>query len=335
MTKPTTYIGKRALLLAGVLSLVVGLSQLRAQEPGVTFAGGNFDLKVDSEASYNGVPVPAGTWSLKDLVPGVDKFFNFNDIKPGDQGENTISLHAKKSPLWVCLTFYNLLNGENDINEPESHVDATPAVGELTSAMEFFAWQDDGDNIFEVGEKPLFGTSTQAANQVLNGKTYPVYDYSTGGAIPKNGTKHVGVYWCAGDLTVDVPTATINCEGQSLGNEYQTDTMKVDVRLTAVSATEQPKFQCGNVKPPKPPKPPKGEICEDDVTITIINNNNATVTNTTTSSSNTGGNTATGGSGASGGSATVVTGNASSNAQTINVVNTNFINIFSSFLKKK
>ncbi len=330
MKKTSRHIGKRALLIFGALSLVVGLSQLRAEATGTTFAGGNFDLKVDSEASYNGAPVPGGTWSLKDLVPGIDKFFNFDDIKPDDEGENTISLHAKKSPLYVCLTFFNLLNGENGINEPESHVDTSTSTGELTSAMEFFAWaESDGDNIFEVGERPLFGTSTQQANQVLNGKTYPVYDYGNGGAIPKNGTKYVGVYWCAGDLAVDVPTATITCTGNSLGNEYQTDTMKVDVRLTAVSATEQPKFMCNKVKPPKPPKPPKGEICEDqDVTIIIENTNNGSVTNTTTSTSNTGGNTATGG------SATVVTGNASSQAQSTNIVNTTFINIFGNFFKK-
>jgi len=332
--KKTTHIGTRVFLVVGVLSLAVGLYQLRAQEPGTTFAGGNFNLKVDSQATYNGVPVPGGTWSVKDLVPGVDKFFNFNDIKPDDEGENTISLHAKKSPLWVCLTFFNLLNGENGINEPESLVDTSTSTGELTSAMEFFAWRDDGDNVFEIGETPIFGTSTQKANEVLNGKTYPVYDYTHGSPIPKNGTKYIGVYWCAGDLTVDVPTATISCAGQGLGNEYQTDTMKVDVRLVAVSATEKPRFQCGEVKPPKPPKPPRGEVCEDDVQVTIINNNTATITNTTTSSSNTGGNTAIGGSG--GGSATVITGNASSDAQSVTIVNTNFItSFFGNLFKKK
>lgn len=313
----------RTVLAGSILAVATLAWSMSGEAVGFTYAGGNFNLQIDSQATYNGAGVPSATWSLKDLVPGIDKFFNFDDIKPGDYGENTISLHAKKEPLWVCLTFFNLLNGENGINEPESHVDSTPAVGELTHALEFFAWQDDGDNLFEVGEKPIFGTTTQSAKDVLAGKTYPVYDYSTGTPIPKDGTKYFGIYWCAGDLSVNVATAAITCQGQSLGNEYQTDTMKVDARLTAVSAKEQPKFLCGNVKPPKPPPPPPGEICEDVTVVTVINNNSSTVNSTTTSSSNTGGNTVIGG-------GTVTTGNASSSAKTINIVNTNIFNWFSS-----
>ena len=345
-----THIGARTLLIAGVLALVAGLSTLRAQEPGITYAGytyhnQKFDLKIDSKASYNGNPVPSGTWSLKDLVPGVDRFFKFFDIKPGDHGENTISLHSNKD-VWVCLTFFNLLNGENGRNEPERQVDNTPGTGELTANMEFFAWHDDGDNIFEIGEKPIFGTTTQAANQVLNGKVYALYDYKTGSPLPKNTTKYFGVEWCAGDLQVNVATAQISCNGANLGNIVQTDRMKVDVRLTAVSAKDEPRFVCKSVKPPKPPKPPKDEICEDtpgDIIIDI--RNDATIINTSTSVSNTGGNTAIGGNGGSGGnggpstssgsggrggnggSATVVSGSSSASTNTTNIVNTNIIKI--------
>ena len=197
-TRTHTSIAARVLLVGGVLSLAVGLLYVRAEEPGFTYATETINLRIDSEASYNGNPWAPGTWLIsKDLVPGVDKFWNFGDIKPGDWGENTISLHnkSKKDPLWVCLTFFNLLNSENGINEPESWVDNTPATGELTSAMEFFAWQDDGDNIFEVGEVPIFGTTTQAANPVLAGKVYPIVDYANGPAIPAGGKDYFGVYW--------------------------------------------------------------------------------------------------------------------------------------------
>lgn len=309
----------KAALIVSLIVITALAVNVRGENTGLTYAGGGFDLKIDSKATYNGAPVPGGTWSLKNLVPGVDKFFNFADIKPDDEGENTISLHAKKSPLWACLTFFNLLNGENGINEPESHVDTSTSTGELTGAMEFFAWRDDGDNVFEVGEKPIFGTSTQAANQTLNGKTYPLFDYKNGPPIPKDGTRYFGVYWCAGDLTVDVPSATLTCNGEALGNVLQTDTMKVDVRITAVSAWENPKFVCGSVKPPKPPKPPKGEVCED-VSVTI--NNNATVVNNTSANANTGGNTA-------GSGGTVITGNATANASSTNIINSTFIrNLF-------
>lgn len=309
----------RALLAAGVLSLVVGLFFINtAESTGFTYATESIDLKIDSEASYNGKPWPSGTWAFKDLKPYVDKFWKFDDIKPGDWGENTISLHnkSKKDPLYVCLTFFNLLNGENGINEPESHVDNTPNTGELTNNMEFFAWHDDGDNVFEVGEKPIFGTSSpQAANPLLAGKTYPLYDYKNNGSIPAGGKRYFGVYWCAGDLTVNVPAAIVTCNGSGLGNLVQTDTMKVDVELTAVSAKSEPKFECKSVKPPKPPKPPKGEVCED---VTVVVNNNSTVINNTSSSSNTGGNSA-------GSGGTVITGNASATSTTTNTTNTTVI----------
>src|SRR5882672_11333343 len=61
-----------------------------------TFSNGKIDLKIDSKATYNGTNVPSATWALKDLVPGVDKFFNFSDIKPGDYGCNVISIHTEK-----------------------------------------------------------------------------------------------------------------------------------------------------------------------------------------------------------------------------------------------
>lgn len=316
--KGLTHIGARVLLAAGVLSLAVGLFVVRADTTGFTYATESIDLKIDSQASYNGKPWAPGTWSLKDLKPYVDKFWNFSDIKPGDWGENTVSLHnkSKKDPIYVCLTFFNLLNGENGINEPESHVDSTPATGELTGVMEFFAWHDDGDNVFEKGEKPIFGTSTpQAANVLLAGKTYPLYDYKNNGSIPAGGKKYFGIYWCAGDLSVNVANATITCNGSATSNASQTDTMKVDVELTAVSAKDEPKFECKTVKPPKPPKPPKGEVCED---VTITNVSSSTVVNTTTSTSSTGGNTTNGG--------TVVTGSTTSHATTTNVVNTTVIN---------
>lgn len=314
-----THIGARTLLIAGVLSLVVGLAFVRAEDPGFTYAHESIDLKIDSEASYNGVPWPSGTWEFKDLKPHVDKFWNFNDIKPGDWGENTISLHnkSKKDPLYVCLTFFNLLNGENGVNEPESLEDNTPGTGELTNMMEFFAWHDDGDNVFEVGEKPVFGP--EKANPLLAGKVYTLYDKNTS-SIPAGGKRYFGVYWCAGNMEVDVPNAVITCDGSGEGNATQTDSMKVDVQLTAVSAKSEPKFECKKIKPPKPPKPPHGEVCED---VSVVIENNSMVTNNTSSSSNTGGNSA-----ESGG--TTITGNATSTATSTNVVNTTVINSGSS-----
>lgn len=245
MKTAVTKIVTRALLVLGVFALAVTAASFRGADPGTTLACNGIDLKIDSKATYNGVLVPSATWALKDLVPGVDKFFNFNDIKPGDQGENTVSIHIKNSPAWVCLDFKNLLSVDNGQNEPESLNDVNgDTSGELASGMEFFSWFDDGDNIFELGEKPIFGTTTQSAINVLNEKTYPICDTSNGTVCGVDRTKYIGVYWCAGDLTVDVAGASIQCNGTVLGNAAQTDSMSVDVALRAYPTAEYPRFRC-------------------------------------------------------------------------------------------
>ncbi len=252
---PYIRIGVRAMLIIGAIVLLAYAFLVRGDVAGSTFATGSgqggLELKIDSKSTYNGAPQPAGTWALKDLVPGVDKFFNFSDIKPGDSGENTISLHVKKNPAWVCLDFVNLKDKDNGNNEPEALVDANgPLGGELSSVLEFFAWRDDGDNIFEIGEKPLFGTSTQAATTTLRGKTYAIADYTHGSPIPVNVTKYVGISWCAGDLKVSTTTATISCNGSAVNNSTQTDSMSIDVTFRAVQASDQPKFSCVVEKKP-------------------------------------------------------------------------------------
>jgi hypothetical protein len=207
---------------------------------GYTFATGSgqggIELKIDSVTVYNGEPQPALSWSLKNLVPGVDRFFNFDDVKPGDTGRTTVSVHVSKNPGWACLDFKNLTDAENGVNEPESALDTTPGQGELSGEIEFFSWRDDGDNVFEVGETPLFGTTTQMATTVLN-RTYVIADSTTGAPIPKNSTRYIGMTWCAGDLSVDLATAAVSCNGQAMGNEAQTDSLSVDVQIRAVDAT--------------------------------------------------------------------------------------------------
>ena len=229
---------------------------------GYTFAtyGGQgkkgLELKIDSRAVYNGVLQPALTWDLKNLTPGVDHFFSFDDVKPGDMGEHTISLHVKKNNAYVCLDFSNLEDHENGENEPESLVDGVEG-GELSQYLEFFAWRDDGDNKFEVGERVIFGTTTQTADVLLSSTTYAVADYNTGNSCKANSINYVGIIWCAGDLTVDVDTAEISCSGEKLGNIIQTDSMSVDLSLRAVQAKYHEKFTCVKKDKPKPKPEPE------------------------------------------------------------------------------
>ncbi len=243
----------RGIVLFSVLAIALVAANVRGEDPGITFATGGLEFKIDSHAFYNGNPVPGLTWDFKNLVPTADHFFNFNDIKPGDYGRTIISAHIKKSPAWACLDFKNLTNNENGLNEPEALVDSNgTSTGELAQGMEFFAWFDDGDNIFEVGEKPLFGTTTQSAINVLNNTTYALVDYKHGPAWQDGSSHYIGIAWCAGDLSVNLATAQITCDGVALGNSAQTDSMSVDVTLRAVPSQQDPKFTCvGENKPPK------------------------------------------------------------------------------------
>jgi len=232
--------------LVAVFVLLVGVLVMLSKPVGITFANHSgaegLELTIDSHTIYNGEFQAGLSWSLKNLVPGVDRFFNFSDVKPGDTGLNTISIHVDND-AYVCLDFTNLQDQENGTNEPESLVDLT-VTGELSSAIEFFGWRDDGDNVFEVGERPLFGTSSQAAVEVLATTSYPLADHTIDEVFEAGETYYVGITWCAGDLEVDLDTATISCDAEAMGNEYQTDSFTVDVSLRAVEANSFFDYTC-------------------------------------------------------------------------------------------
>ncbi|MBI5456679.1 hypothetical protein HY969_02970 [Candidatus Kaiserbacteria bacterium] len=304
----STSIYVRAAVATLVATAAVLAFYARSIEPGITFATHGVDLKIDSVAYYLGNKVLGSSWALKNLVPGVDKFWNFDDIKPGDYGCNVISLHVKNTHAWMCLDFKNLSENENGENEPEGNEDATLGA-DLADGTEFFGWMDDGDGKFEPpNEKAIFGTSTQAASYVFaSSTTYAIAD-ARGSMCRASTKRYVGMCWCAGDLTVQ-PNGTFACDPTALGNEAQTDSFTVDVLLRAEAALSKPNFQCGGYPPVTPPCP----NCNGPINITV--NNNGFINSTTTASSNTGGNTA-------GGGGTVNTGNASSSATSTNTNNT-------------
>ena len=242
-----------------MLLLVWVAADARGAEPGITFATNGIDLKIDSHAFYNGNFFPTSSWYLKDLNPWKDHFFDFDDVKPGDWGKTIISMHVKKTDAWMCLDFKNLKSNDNGQNEPESHDDLDGNTdGELAENLFFFAWRDDGDNTFEVGETPIFGNTPLPATTVLNETTYPIADAGNGSSCKEGTTRYVGLAWCAGIMSVNLATAQISCDGSQLGNVAQTDSMSVDVSIRAVPTKQNPNFKC-NYTPP-PPEEKKGSI---------------------------------------------------------------------------
>src|SRR3989344_1588545 len=147
---------------------------------GNTFTAGAVGFQIDNTSFYlqnsegKMIPSPNTTWALKDLEAG-DLFFNFIDLKPGDIGEDTISLHVTNTPAWACVDVNITKNDDMDCTEPELTDDPTCAVdaglfdGELAQNLNFIFWNDDGDNVLENGENILTGGP---ASNVLNDVTW-------------------------------------------------------------------------------------------------------------------------------------------------------------------
>lgn len=170
------------------------------------------------------------TWGQpngKDIVG--EKFFNFTDIKPGDEGENTISIHVDNNDAWMCATVGNLVDDENSITEPEGAVDNTPNVGELSSKLLVTIWKDDGDNIQENGETVLVN------NVPVSAGVFPLYTPGTTGTpFPGGQTKYLGVKWT-------LPS--------TVGNEVQTDKLTGDISFYVEQARNNPQFVCPQPEP--------------------------------------------------------------------------------------
>ena len=241
---------------------------------GNIFRAGEIDLKIDSHCSYNGQSSSqCGEWELKDLIPTSDKFFNFSDIKPGDFGENTISLHIDDNDAWACLTIDNLKNDENDCNDPEEKAnDETCGTaadqGELAQNLFFSAWADNGDKVWESGEPLLFSNKFGPASDILNGKTYALADSTTGGNPIMGGqTKNIGLKWCFGTMVVDETSHTISCDKLGEHNDTQTDSISADVKFYVEQSRHNENFKCSEINGgnEEPACTPVAEICGDAI----------------------------------------------------------------------
>ena len=244
---------------------------------GNTFATGIIDLKIDNESyvtNENGILTfsPSTSWSLSNLAGKL--FFNFLDIKPGDIGEDTISLHVNNNNAWACMNIDLTGTPENGQPEPEVAVDPTAGVndGELQNNLYFTFWADDGDNVYEKGEKVF---KQGLVKDIWNGDNWALADsqtnvWSGSGPILANTVKYIGKAWCFGDMT---PTPVnqdgkgktgtngplsrgtgFSCTGVNVGNIVQSDGVKADVSFTVAQSRNNSEFTCagGNNNPPPP-----------------------------------------------------------------------------------
>jgi predicted ribosomally synthesized peptide with SipW-like signal peptide len=234
---------------------------------GNTFTAGAIDLKIDNTSYYNGVFSPNTSWALADLT--IQKFFNFIDLKPGDRGEDTISLHVNTNDAYLCANVKLTSNDDNGLNEPEALVDSTG---------------DDGDNVLESNENvisqgPIGALGLGGSMPIALADSQNNIWTGVGGAAPGATTLYIGKAWCFGTIgiakldqdtlglnsprTPANSTGGITCDGSTLNNSTQTDSLTADVTFNATQARNNPGFLC------VPPKP-KGKLT---VTKVVVNNN--------------------------------------------------------------
>ena len=219
-------------IIAAIGAIVVGATTAYFSDTetstGNTFTAGNLDLKIDSTCHYDGMICSDGywveeepessaypellqtpcscTWEAKDL--NGDRFFDYGDIKPGDWGENTISVHVDNNDAYGKMIVTAIENRENGCTEPEVASEAgTPYpctgqwCGELAQNTEVRVWIDNGlnaqgepvgvagDNIYQTGEvlltsgtdgwRTLFANAYNLCNLSDGAATYPASDFAS------------------------------------------------------------------------------------------------------------------------------------------------------------
>lgn len=267
---------RRLILSAGII-VFVGAAAIGATgaffsdsetSTGNTFTAGAIDLKIDNTSYVTNnagtlVASPDNTWELSDLDKQL--FFSFVDVKPGDIGEDTISIHAGTNDAWACMAAKMTSTPDNGINDPETEAGDTtdgPTGGELQNYLNFTFWNDDGDNVYETGETDITQL-TGPASQIFSGTWLPLADASSSAPIVGNSIKYIGKAWCFGTLTPNGTsqdqasstnpltrgTTGFTCDGSGSNNIAQTDGIDVDVSFYAVQARNNSQFLCSGLRP--------------------------------------------------------------------------------------
>ncbi|MDD5032095.1 MAG: SipW-dependent-type signal peptide-containing protein, partial [Patescibacteria group bacterium] len=243
---------------------------------GNTFTAGSIDLKVDNESYYNGAVSEETTFGPSDLDDG-KLLINFTDLKPDDEGEDTISLHVNNNDAWLCLDMSLMTDDDISSNEPELKTgDAVEDIndtwdGELGDLVRMIWWVDDGDNVLEEGEA-LLNDGVKTVNEFFGPEKAFSADLAdattnvwTGVPGPALGSQdyYLAKAWCFGAMaeariaqdgygklpgSVNGPLvrgAGIICDGKTLGNESQTDGVTMNIAFRAMQARHNAGYTCG------------------------------------------------------------------------------------------
>lgn len=221
------------------LEIKVKNKALSGGTPSTNPAGLLYKLTINGNCGDNYFKTYCRLWGEKDLAQG-DTFFNFDDVKPGDQGTNIISLHVLDNDAYSCLLVTDPVDNENVCVDPESSAGDTtcsesPDQGELSGLLSAMLWEDTTrDNAYNVGETIIYGPASlkDLKNMVRL-------------SLPTSQTKYIGLAWCAGTQTVD--DSGIHCSGAGNQDVVQTDSFLASLTAFAEQQRNNPNFSCTNV----------------------------------------------------------------------------------------
>ena len=278
-------------IISGVLAL--GVAGTRAffsdseTSTGNVLQAGSIDLKIDNTSYYNGVYNPGTSWlTAVDLTD--ELFFNFLDLKPGDYGEDTISIHVDDNPSWLCADVTLTSDAENSVTEPEDDLADTGPTGELADGVNFIWWADDGDNVLEDNETTLPSgplgvlSAGQSATVALADSQTNIWSPGPSPSpFPGAVTRYIGKAWCYGDIVQtpvaqdgqgalgtpgeigsngpDFRTAGFTCDGTLVTNIGQSDSLTADISFRSVQARHNDQFVCAPL-PTVVPSPTPTEV---------------------------------------------------------------------------
>lgn len=212
-------------------------------------------LHCGSDPDLSGESCDGLSWSETNLENGVHRFFDFDDIKPGDRGEDTVSLHVYDNDAWGRIVIDVTKDTDNTCTSSEELAEENACIapngpGELRENINFIAWLDEGikpgfqgkqndigegDNLKQENEAGLIAAGTIAAE----GEIHNIWQglaaaYLAHGCTDSDGATNYGLcHGLAADgrmvasttyyfgIAWDLPIDT--------GNEAQTDIFSSDI----------------------------------------------------------------------------------------------------------
>jgi len=222
-------------IIAAAAALIIGATSAYFSDTetsnGNTFTAGKLDLMIDVDGNiYNPLEGP---------------LFTASDVKPGDKGEETISIHVDDNPSCGSVAINLTDDSDNGCTEPEEQEEADCATdpdGELNDNLTFAIWNDEGNIEGWQGKEG----DPEEGDNILNGKFEKILTngtfteskvYAFGEIDPKL-TYYYGVEWGL---------------DSNVGNEVQSDTFSGDIIFKADQKRNQYPGGCpiGDITPIK------------------------------------------------------------------------------------